>query len=372
MRKLFILMACAALLFLSCEFPFGPDPSDPDDPNDPDYPDYAVTESEIAYVKGKLALASTNGDSVSFYAAFGEFRPIPSSVKAHVLVLMYHQITDGSKRAAGRAVDYSEDSTAYQRTKSQFEADMAYLRDNGYIVIGFDDFLKIRRGMMTAPGEKMVIISFDDGWKSQYDHAFPVLKQFGYKASFALITSLVGNPSYTRYMDWNHVREMARYRNSKGEILFSFASHSTTHPDSGLVAGHSDIWALKGNVPQQDESAFQAYLKFLKYELLKSASDLYLRVPENRNAEMPLVLTLPKGMGSGHIELAAMAVQQGYDIIRTSDSRDSNDPDDGLGYYGAINVFSQTMYNQYKLPSVAIHNDTAIEDCVPKYFAYFK
>jgi hypothetical protein len=341
----------------SCKLPFGFAPDDPSDPDAQEFPDYELTESEVAYVKSKLALASSSADGRGFYTAFSEFKPISSKEKAYVLILMYHQIVK----------DKDGTGSTYQRTQSQFRADLGYLRDNGYKVIGFDDFQKIRYGRMPTIGPKMVILSFDDGWKSQYDNAFPILKEFGFKASFAIITSLVESANY---MGWNQIREMARYRNEKGEQLFSFASHTVTH--AKLDAG-SD-WKNLGPTTEAGEAALRNYLKFLKFELLKSATEIYLRVPENRNVDMPLVLTLPEGKGSGLVEIAAMAVQQGYDIIRNSDFRDYRESNAGGGtptYYGGIDLFSQASYNRYKLPSFAVCDYTEIDKSVYKYFEYF-
>jgi hypothetical protein len=89
---------------------------------------------------------------------------------------------------------------------------------------------------------------------------------------------------------------------------------------------------------------------------------------------MPLVLTLPEGKGSGLVEIAAMAVQQGYDIIRNSDFRDYRESNAGGGtptYYGGIDLFSQASYNRYKLPSFAVFDYTEIDKSVYKYFEYF-
>ncbi|MEM3056560.1 MAG: polysaccharide deacetylase family protein, partial [Candidatus Bathyarchaeia archaeon] len=39
--------------------------------------------------------------------------------------------------------------------------------------------------------KKKVCIFFDDGWKNQFDVALPVLKDFGFKATFSIITDYI-------------------------------------------------------------------------------------------------------------------------------------------------------------------------------------
>ncbi|MFA5066394.1 MAG: polysaccharide deacetylase family protein, partial [Dehalococcoidia bacterium] len=44
-----------------------------------------------------------------------------------------------------------------------------------------------------GPGQKLVCITFDDGWQNQYDNALPVLQQHGFKATFAMVTTWIGD-----------------------------------------------------------------------------------------------------------------------------------------------------------------------------------
>ena len=52
----------------------------------------------------------------------------------------------------------------------------------------------------TAP--KYVMIHFDDGFKSQYDHAYPILKQYGLKGTFWIVCD---NASGVNALTNNHV-----------------------------------------------------------------------------------------------------------------------------------------------------------------------
>lgn len=127
------------------------------------------------------------------------------SPTAYTPILMYHQI-DGR---AGR----------YSVSLGQFTAQMQWLHANGYEAVSVEQIAAAMRGEATLP-EKRVAITFDDGWKSQFTQAKPVLDAVGYKATFYLVTSYVGRPQ--AYMSWDDVRRLA----AEGHWI---GSHSVTH-----------------------------------------------------------------------------------------------------------------------------------------------
>ena len=69
----------------------------------------------------------------------------------------------------------------------------------------------------------IVSLTFDDGWKSQYDHARPILDRYNIKATFYIITSNIRAPMNNYF--------------GRGEILALQASgheigaHTVNHPD---------------------------------------------------------------------------------------------------------------------------------------------
>ena len=49
---------------------------------------------------------------------------------------------------------------------------------------------------------KVVILTFGDGWKTQYTNAKPILDNYGFKASFFVTCNFVGLPSR---MNWQEI-----------------------------------------------------------------------------------------------------------------------------------------------------------------------
>ncbi len=77
------------------------------------------------------------------------------------------------------------------------------------------------RSTSAFPEKGAVSIVFDDGYQSQYDYAWPLLKAKGMTATFYVITDDIGESGYLT------IAELQSLQNSGNEI----ASHSKTHPD---------------------------------------------------------------------------------------------------------------------------------------------
>lgn len=71
-----------------------------------------------------------------------------------------------------------------------FHAHIAALAQRGYRSAGCDDLAAFLAGKPLP--EKSVMITFDDGYLDNYVHAYPVLREFGFKAVLFLITGRIG------------------------------------------------------------------------------------------------------------------------------------------------------------------------------------
>jgi peptidoglycan/xylan/chitin deacetylase (PgdA/CDA1 family) len=67
--------------------------------------------------------------------------------------------------------------------------------------------------------EKIAIITFDDGWKSQYENAKPILDKYNFKATFYVICDNVGKDGR---LGWQEIKQL---QNEGHEI----GSHSMSH-----------------------------------------------------------------------------------------------------------------------------------------------
>lgn len=71
---------------------------------------------------------------------------------------------------------------------AEFREQMEYLRRAGITVISMQEFLEWRLGTRTLPA-RCALITLDDGWKSVYTDAYPILKEYGYPFTLFLYTN---------------------------------------------------------------------------------------------------------------------------------------------------------------------------------------
>ncbi len=105
--------------------------------------------------------------------------------------------------------------------KTTFNLQMKYLKENGYHVITAEEllaFLEYRQGLP----QKSVLITLDDGYRSVYNIAYPILKEYGFTATLFIYTSFVGASKMA--ITWNQLKEMQ----SQG---FTIGSHTIYHSD---------------------------------------------------------------------------------------------------------------------------------------------
>lgn len=139
-------------------------------------------------------------------------------------ILLYHRLL--SKRRADQG-DVSDTEMIYVTYDTSFAQQMQYLVENGFSTLDLDDYVRIRSGRQPLPS-RPVVITFDDGYLSNYTLGFPVLKALGLKATVFVVPE--PNP-YTRnrvagmddFVTPTQIVEMAKSG-------VSIQSHTLTHP----------------------------------------------------------------------------------------------------------------------------------------------
>jgi peptidoglycan/xylan/chitin deacetylase (PgdA/CDA1 family) len=132
---------------------------------------------------------------------------------AQVLVFGWHRFVDKVKRPDTEI------------TPQDFEKQMQELKDHGITVIGMQDLLAWKRGEKSIP-PRCAVLTLDDGWKSQYEIGWPILKKFGYPLTLFIYTEGVrgGHFGGGEAMTWEMLSEM---RDAGVDI----EAHSATHQD---------------------------------------------------------------------------------------------------------------------------------------------
>jgi len=137
----------------------------------------------------------------------------------NLTILSYHEVAN------------KKDSLVpeYAVTPTNFVRQIDWLRNNGYHFISVDQYLAARKGEATLP-PKAILLTFDDGYQSVYQYAFPVLKMFNIPAVIALVGNWLEQKDTIDFdgkkvprsdiLSWDELKEMQQ------SGLIEIASHS--------------------------------------------------------------------------------------------------------------------------------------------------
>jgi peptidoglycan/xylan/chitin deacetylase (PgdA/CDA1 family) len=122
----------------------------------------------------------------------------------------------------------------YIATPETLEKELAYLKDGGFTSITFDDLDRsLTTGARLPP--RPVILSFDDNWEGQYTYAFPLLKKYGFTATFYTWVVVVGR---AHHMSWDEVKALS-------DAGMQIGCHTMTHPYLTKVSGDAEMrWQI--------------------------------------------------------------------------------------------------------------------------------
>jgi peptidoglycan/xylan/chitin deacetylase (PgdA/CDA1 family) len=110
------------------------------------------------------------------------------AARSHVPVLCYHQIR--AQTSADSATDRQ-----YIVSPSVLDAQLTALQKAGYTTISGEDYVAhMARGAKLPP--KPILLTFDDASGGQYAKALPILKKHGFKATFFIMTVVLGKPNW--------------------------------------------------------------------------------------------------------------------------------------------------------------------------------
>lgn len=136
----------------------------------------------------------------------------PEGISVALPIIVYHGVRPNY-------LGESDDVKRYTIEPDILDHELAYLRDNNYHVISLNALSKYFDAGTPLPA-KPIVLTFDDGWKNQYVYAFPLLKKYGFTATFFVFTSAIGHKNF---MSWDEIKEM----DAAGMTI---GGHTKTHP----------------------------------------------------------------------------------------------------------------------------------------------
>lgn len=167
-------------------------------------------------------------------------------------IIMYHHVTENPDKAG-----------KYVVTTKELENDFKYIKEKGYRTVTVNDMIKYINGEIQLP-EKIIMITFDDGFKSVYKLALPILEKYNIKAVVAPIG--IVTEEYTKnqntdinysYMTWEELRKISE------STYVEVQNH--TYNMHNLSKDNKSRSGMKKMI---NESAVE-YKEALKYDLTK-------------------------------------------------------------------------------------------------------
>ena len=167
----------------------------------------------------------TPSDDSAAGASAGVLRElmIPDAVP----ILMYHEVSDRPDPRFRR----------YTVSTGLFERQVRYLAARGYESIGLERVWSWHAFGSQLP-ERPVVLTFDDGFLDCIRNAPPILRRYGFCATFFIVAGLIGRPSAWLEREVGLTRKLADWADlerlkSEG---FACGSHTVSHPRLSALA----------------------------------------------------------------------------------------------------------------------------------------
>ena len=156
-------------------------------------------------------------------------------------VLMYHEIAE--KKAIPDLSRIIQEK--YIVEKDVFESQLRCLRDKGIKSLTASKIFDIDEDS----DERYVCITFDDGYSGNYQFAFRLLKKYGFRATFFVVSNWIGRKSM---MTWEQIREMQESgmeigSHTQNHVLLNACDIEVIRVE--LEGSRSDICACLGRAP---------------------------------------------------------------------------------------------------------------------------
>src|SRR2546430_739468 len=260
---------------------------------------------------------------------------------AQTIIFCYHRLVD-KVRYPGTEI-----------TPAAFEAQMKQLKDRGITVISMQDLLPWKRAEKNIP-PRCAVVTFDDGWKSQYEVAWPIMKKFGYPFTMFIYTEGVAGGSLGggQAITWEQLTDM---RDNGVDI----EAHTATHQD--LREGHAITLVGAGVKRTRTRLTGPQYEQWVRNEVVGSKELLEQRLGIKVNC-----FAVPFGNYNEHVK--ELARNAGYDAMFTVYGQPITftSPLDSLGRYAIEANKPKVFVDAMKMIGTSSGGAAAVAEVGPK------
>ena len=275
-----------------------------------------ILESEKFYMIKRFMLLVVSFLLMLFSTSGCCFRnDIPAKHEEKIPLLVYHHFVETESQVA----------TPATVTIGKFYNDLQYLEQHGYHSISYEELIAHYESGYKLP-PKPFLLRFDDGYLSNYELAFPVMKEFGAKATICIVGISVGvTKNIIPHFNWSQAREMV---------------------DSGLVSIQSHTYNLHKSKPRGVARLEGESLQDYKARLREDFTMMNKLIEDNLGYA-PYMLAYPNAVCNEYSE--EIAFECGYTYTTAPK--------------GSV---AHTSREKYNITRYTIYNDTQLEDILVK------
>jgi len=179
-------------------------------------------------------------------------------------------------------------------TPERFESQIKWLKDNGYTIVPLKEVVAYLQGKRATLPPKAVVVTADDGWKSDYTYMFPVVKKYNIPVTLFIYPQTISEGKNA--MTWDELKEL------KQTGLFDIQGHTYDHPNFKHA---------------RKSMSAENYQKYVKMQLAKSKQIL-----EDKTGGKITLLAWPFGIYDSYLEQSA--ANAGYEMAFSIDARTAN------------------------------------------------
>lgn len=138
------------------------------------------------------------------------------TLSTKIPILLYHNFVK-------QVPEKDSDNFNYINTPQSFEENIKTILENGYTIISMQELNDAIDGKIELP-QKPILIHFDDGYYSNYEYIYEILKKYNAKVSIYIVTDNIGKEiDGIKYLGWEECKQM------QNSGLVEIYSHSKKH-----------------------------------------------------------------------------------------------------------------------------------------------
>ncbi len=158
---------------------------------------------------------------------------VTASPTRSIPILLYHSVSD----------DPSAEAAPFAVAPDAFRRQLGHLREAGYTATTVSELVRDLRERAPLP-ERLVLVTFDDGFADFHSDALPALEDFGFPATLYMTTGFIddqpGDLPLARpgpMLSWGQLLEVA-------ECGVEIGAHSHTHPELDALVPRVLEWEV--------------------------------------------------------------------------------------------------------------------------------